>query len=102
VRQREIGTRLRQLRDERGLTQEQVAKDLGRSAAKISRIETGSRRASASGDIRDLCAISRAQREQELAELARQARELGWWTEYEDLPALLATAGGDGTARLWD
>ena len=41
MRQRELGTQLRQLRNERGLTQEQVAKHMDWSAAKISRIETG-------------------------------------------------------------
>jgi transcriptional regulator with XRE-family HTH domain len=85
VRQRELGTRLRQLRDKRGLTQEQVAKLLEWSATKISRVETGSRRASTQ-DVRDLCAVSGVPKpEKELAELAWKAREEGWWTEYQDL-----------------
>jgi hypothetical protein len=57
-----------------------------RSATKISRIETGARRASLR-DVRDLCGIYGVspQGTADLMDLAHQARELSWWTHYEDL-----------------
>jgi transcriptional regulator with XRE-family HTH domain len=86
LRQRELGTRLRELRAECGLTVEQVAAQLLCSATKISRIETGGRRVSLR-DVRDLCQLYRIdeQAADELMDLARQAREPGWWTPYPDL-----------------
>jgi transcriptional regulator with XRE-family HTH domain len=86
IRQREVGVRLRQHRTALGRTVEDVAGQLLCSATKISRLETGARRASLR-DVRDLCRIYDVG-EQETAELmglARQAREPGWWTQYEDL-----------------
>jgi len=87
VRQRELGVRLRQLRHDLGLTVEDVAGQLLCSATKISRIETGTRRPSLR-DVRDLCRIYHVAdpaAETALMDLARQAREPGWWTQYGDL-----------------
>ena len=87
VRQRELGLRLRQLRHDRGLTVDDVAAELLCSATKISRIETGARRASLR-DVRDLCriySISDQAAAAELMNLARQAREPSWWRVYDDL-----------------
>lgn len=86
VRQRQLGARLRQLRTGLGRTVEDVAGELLCSATKISRLETGARRASLR-DVRDLCRIYGVseQETQALMDLARQAREPGWWTQYEDL-----------------
>jgi transcriptional regulator with XRE-family HTH domain len=86
VRQRELGTRLRELRTALGMTVEEVAENLLCSAAKISRVETGMRRPSLR-DVRDLCqlyGISVAE-SADLMELAKMAREQGWWTQYSDL-----------------
>jgi transcriptional regulator with XRE-family HTH domain len=86
VRQRELGLRLRELRAGLGFTVDDVAKKLLCSATKISRIETGSRRASLR-DVRDLCQIYGVSEEgaADFMGLARQAREPGWWTRYDDL-----------------
>jgi transcriptional regulator with XRE-family HTH domain len=86
IRQRELGTRLRQMRNERGMTVEEVAASLLCSATKISRLETGSRRPSLR-DVRDLCTLYDVDDPTSagLMRLARQAREQGWWTQYEDL-----------------
>lgn len=86
VRQRELGIRLRELRKAKGLTVEDVAGRLLCSATKISRAETGARRPTLR-DVRDLCGIYEVDEEisAELMELARQSREPGWWTEYDDL-----------------
>jgi DNA-binding XRE family transcriptional regulator len=50
VRQRELGIRLRALRNERGLTVEEVAAELLCSTTKISRLETAARRPSPDGE----------------------------------------------------
>lgn len=86
VRQREIGMRLRRMRAERGLTVEEVANQLLCSATKISRLETGARRASLR-DVRDLCRLYQLAEPDtaELMELAREARQPGWWKQYTDL-----------------
>jgi transcriptional regulator with XRE-family HTH domain len=86
ARQRELGTRLRGLRNEHGMTVEEVAAKLLCSATKISRLETAARRPSLR-DVRDLCALYEVDKPTapELMSLAREARERGWWTEYEDL-----------------
>lgn len=70
-----------------GLTVEEVGERLLCSATKISRLETGARRASLR-DVRDLCQIYGVTDQAEadgLMALARQAREPGWWTQYDDL-----------------
>jgi transcriptional regulator with XRE-family HTH domain len=86
ARQRELGIRLRALRNEHGMTVEEVAEQLLCSATKISRLETATRRPSLR-DVRDLCSLYEVDKvtSAELMNLAREAREPGWWTEYEDL-----------------
>jgi len=86
VRQRELGKRLRDLRNQHELTVEDVAEKLLCSATKISRLETGARRPSLR-DVRDLCALYGVDESTsvDLMSLARRAREQGWWTQYEDL-----------------
>src|SRR5436309_2392581 len=86
VQQRELGRRLREQRIERGLTVEEVAEKLLCSATKISRLETGARRPSLR-DVRDLVGVYNIDEAttHEFMELARGAREQGWWTQYEDL-----------------
>jgi transcriptional regulator with XRE-family HTH domain len=86
VRQRELGKRLREVRNERGMTVEDVAERLSCPATKISRLEAGARRPNLR-DLRDLCALydvdepTRA----DFIDLARTAHESVWWTSYEDL-----------------
>jgi transcriptional regulator with XRE-family HTH domain len=86
LRQRELGARLRQLRNDHGLTVEDVANKLLCSPAKISRVETGARRQSLR-DVRDLCDLYGVdeQHSAELMAIAREARKQGWWMQYDDL-----------------
>lgn len=86
VRQRELGMRLRELRNGLRLTVDHVAEQLLCSATKISRIETATRPASLR-DVRDLCQLYGVSDDgtAELMNLARQAREPGWFTQYDDL-----------------
>jgi transcriptional regulator with XRE-family HTH domain len=93
LRRRELGVRLRALRNQAGLTVEQVAAELECTPSKISRIETA-RRAVSVRDVKDLCRIygvdgAEADR---LVEMARQAKQRGWWQRYDDL--------GDGIPPL--
>jgi len=86
VRQRELGKRLRELRNQHKLTVEDVAGRLLCSATKMSRLETGARRPSLR-DVRDLCVLYELDEQDsaELMSLARRAREPGWWTRYDDV-----------------
>jgi transcriptional regulator with XRE-family HTH domain len=86
VLQRELGKRLRELRNQHGLTVEDVAEKLLCSATKISRLETGARRPNPR-DVRDLCILYNLGEplSSELMSLTRGARELGWWKHYDDL-----------------
>jgi transcriptional regulator with XRE-family HTH domain len=85
VRQRELGMRLRELRNGQALTVEEVAEKLLCSPSKISRAETGARKPSLR-DVRDLCALYNVSPEEsaQLMELAREARQPSWWTQYDD------------------
>jgi transcriptional regulator with XRE-family HTH domain len=86
VRQRELGLRLRELRNAQGLTVEEVAASLLCSPSKISRAETGARKPSLR-DVRDLCGLYKVgpQETAQMMELARQARQPSWWTQYKDI-----------------
>jgi len=86
VRQRELGRRLRELRNQHHMTVEEVAGSLLCSATKISRLETGARRPNPR-DVRDLCRLYGVDEPTaaELMSLTQGAREPGWWTKYEDL-----------------
>lgn len=84
VRRRELGALLRALRQERGLTVEQVAAELLCSPSKVSRMETGQRGATPR-DIRDLCGLYGITAEDErerLMDLARAGKQPGWWQSY--------------------
>lgn len=85
VRRRQLGALLRALRNDRGLTVEQVAGELLCSPSKVSRMETGERGATAR-DIRDLCGIygvSDLAHRDRLMRLAAAGKRQGWWQGYE-------------------
>ncbi|MEU1657524.1 helix-turn-helix transcriptional regulator [Streptomyces griseofuscus] len=88
VRRRRLGTELRRLRQESGLTSVEVAKRLMVSQPKFSHIENG-RRAINPRDVRDLCALYGVTDQQALDSLLRMAQESGqrgWWDVYGDHP----------------
>jgi transcriptional regulator with XRE-family HTH domain len=85
-----LGTHLRRLRESRGITAAEAAREIRGSESKISRIELG-RNAVREVDIADLLNLygitDPAEREQ-LLTLASQANQQGWWHRYQDvLPA---------------
>jgi transcriptional regulator with XRE-family HTH domain len=86
ARQRELSRQLRMLREEKGLTATEVAEQLLFSPTKLSRIETAKRKATLR-DVRDLCQLYGVNEPEtaQLMDLARGARENGWWARYEDL-----------------
>jgi transcriptional regulator with XRE-family HTH domain len=86
VRQRQLGMRLRAIRSERNLSVEAVAKELECSPSKISRLETATRRPNPR-DVRDLCKFYGLDEvtSAELVDLAREAKEPGWWKEFPDV-----------------
>lgn len=87
VRRRELGTLLRKLREDKGMSVKQVTEQLLCSPSKVSRIETGQRGATLR-DVRDLCdfydVTDQAFRDQ-LMDLAKQGKQQGWWQPF-DLP----------------
>jgi transcriptional regulator with XRE-family HTH domain len=86
IRRRELGKRLRDLRTQRNLTVQQVAAELLCSAPKISRLETAARKP-VLRDVRDLCKLYDVDEStmDQLMELAQEAHEQVWWTQYEDI-----------------
>jgi len=82
---RELGIRLGKLRNDKGLTVQQVAGHLMCKAAKVRRMEAGFR-AGTLRDIRDLCDLygvtSEADRSR-IMKLAEEGKQPGWWQPYE-------------------
>jgi transcriptional regulator with XRE-family HTH domain len=99
VRRRRLGAELRRLREEAGLTIERVAKSLECSDSKISRIENGQVGATPR-DVRDMLELYEvgAQQRDALVEIAREARQKGWWHAYRDVPVVPASIGLEDTA----
>jgi transcriptional regulator with XRE-family HTH domain len=101
VRQRRVSTELRELRKKAGLTCADVAKALGTSVTKISRMETGDRGLYVD-DVAALLGLYHvpAKRREELLDLVRNGGEPNWWqlkpsdlpTEWRDLMALESDA----------
>lgn len=82
-----LGTQLRRLREARGITAQEAAREIRASESKISRMELG-RNAVREVDVADLLTLygitDSAEREQ-LLSLASQANQPGWWHRYQDV-----------------
>ena len=88
VRRRRLGAKLRELREEKNLTAEDVAQRLLVSQSKISRLENG-RRSISQRDVRDLCNVYDVTDEKlidALMAMARESRQRGWWHAFGDVP----------------
>jgi transcriptional regulator with XRE-family HTH domain len=83
LRQRRLGRELRRLREDAGLSLEEVAPQLDWSASKLSRIETGSQGVDVHGvrSMLDLYDVG-GDRWTEIIDLTREARQKGWWHTY--------------------
>ncbi|MDQ3762753.1 MAG: helix-turn-helix domain-containing protein [Actinomycetota bacterium] len=89
VPRRRLGAELRTLREQAGLTIEDVAKGLECSVSKVSRLETGKgipyRR-----DVRDLLdryGVTDQARRDRLMRWVREGQRQGWWSDYSDVLA---------------
>lgn len=88
VRRRRIAADLRRLREAAGLTHEAVAAELGWHRSKLGRIEGAQFVRLSLTDLRallDLYGVSDTADRDALVEMARQARERGWWYSYTDV-----------------
>nr|PZN47348.1 MAG: transcriptional regulator [Actinomycetota bacterium] len=83
IRRRRLAAELRRLREERGLTIEQVAAQIDWHPTKLSRVETG-KQAVQPSEVRGLLEVLDAPPEQRdaLIALAREARLRGWWRAF--------------------
>jgi transcriptional regulator with XRE-family HTH domain len=92
VRRRRLAAELKRLREAARLTCEETAARLECSASKISRIESGQTGVSPR-DVRDLLRVYGVPEDQResLIELAREARQKGWWQTYSSVQPHLAT-----------
>lgn len=86
VRRRRLASELRRLRKESGLTAEAVAERLEYDQSWVSRIESG-RRGIRPNDLKALLDVYEVfgQAREDLLQLARQARQRGWWHSYGDV-----------------
>ncbi|MEU8345760.1 Helix-turn-helix domain-containing protein [Actinomadura meyerae] len=105
VRGRRLARELRKLREEQGLTLQEVADRLDWSRATVSRLETSQTRPKPGdiADILDLYGVPSPDRDA-LITLARQAGQRGWWTAYQDVFAGSYVALEDEAShiRTWD
>ncbi|WP_330288816.1 helix-turn-helix domain-containing protein [Streptomyces sp. NBC_00576] len=88
VRRRRLGQELRRLREQKGMTAEEVAERLLVSQSKISRLENG-RRSISQRDVRDLCGVYDVEDQRmvdSLMEMAKDSRQQGWWHAFGDVP----------------
>lgn len=85
VRRRRLGAELRALREQRGLTADDVARVLCYSRMKISRIENGHNRPNLVEIMKILDYLEvTGEKYQQLVQIAREGAERGWWDEYGD------------------
>jgi transcriptional regulator with XRE-family HTH domain len=87
IRRRQLVAELRRLREEAGLTQEEVAQQLHWHHTKVFRIETG-RTAPHPNDVKVMCdlyGMTDKERLAALIQLAQESRKRGWWYSYRDV-----------------
>lgn len=89
VNRRQLGAELRRLREQSGQRSEAVAKELGCSMARISRIETGKGGAVAKpDDVKRLCRMYGVTDEHQigaLLDMLEGSQAPGWWENYGDV-----------------
>ncbi|KAB2348261.1 helix-turn-helix domain-containing protein [Actinomadura rudentiformis] len=99
-----LGTRLRQLREARGINAEEAGYEIRGSHSKISRMELG-RLSFKERDVADLLTLYGVTDESErksLLAIARQSNKPGWWHQYADIlpPGLDSYIGLEEAASL--
>lgn len=88
LRRRRLAALMRRLREDSGLTRDEVARRLEWSPSKMTRIESAQFVRLPARDVRDLLDVygvgDQADREA-MIQLAREARQRGWWHQYGDV-----------------
>src|SRR5690348_12757564 len=86
VRRRRIAAELKRLREERGLTLDHAARELGVARSTMSRIENA-QVSVRPGDVRTLLELYGLEPDDvaALVQVARDARQRGWWQAYSDV-----------------
>ncbi|WP_433242698.1 helix-turn-helix domain-containing protein [Actinomadura nitritigenes] len=86
VRVRRLAALLRELRESSGRTASDVARELGWSLTKLTRMEDRRMRKPQAREVGKLLDVYRVGQEKraEVMELVRQARDRGWWHNYQD------------------
>ncbi|MEV5413229.1 helix-turn-helix transcriptional regulator [Thermopolyspora sp. NPDC052614] len=88
VRLRRLGHEMRRLREAAGKSIHETSAELEWSTSKISRLENGLTKRPDVQNIRVLCAaygVTDSELIEDLVKLARDARQRGWWTKYQDI-----------------
>ncbi|WP_306367751.1 helix-turn-helix transcriptional regulator [Nocardiopsis sp. CC223A] len=97
VGRRRLGIDLRRLREQREMTNAQVARESGLSEATLSRIENGKRvvKPSELRVLMDLYEVTDVQQRERFAAMSRHTAEENWWDDYDDvLPSGLGSYVG--------
>lgn len=88
LRRRRLSTRIRALREEKGMTSVEATKRLEWSSGRLTKMERGEWERPNPRDIKDLCDLyevtDKAARD-ELITLAKEGREKGWWHPYQKM-----------------
>src|SRR5690242_12104889 len=86
VRRRRIAAELKRLREERGLTLDHAARELGVARSTMSRVENA-QVSVRPGDVRTLLELYKLEPADidALVQVARDARQRGWWQTYSDV-----------------
>lgn len=103
VRRRRLGLELKKLRDAAELKGAEVAKHLGWSTSKLSRIEAG-RVAPTPSDVTrllNLYGVADPAQYEKLAALTKEARKKGWWQLFGGIPYSTFIGLEAGAAAIW-
>ncbi|WP_461000224.1 helix-turn-helix domain-containing protein [Streptomonospora sediminis] len=88
IRRRRLSAELRHAREKAGLTTPQVVQHMKWAAGKLSKIEnaeTQSVKAADLDSLLDLYKITAESKRDALHQLAREAKDRGWWAKYKDV-----------------
>ncbi len=104
IRKRALARKLVEHRQRRGLTTTDVQRRLGWSATKLNWIEKARWTESVTDSVTDLCELYEigGPERDALITLARQSRERGWWTRYNDVFGREELPGWEaGASQIW-
>jgi len=104
IRKRALARKLVEHRQRRGLTTTDIQRRLAWSATKLNWIEKARWTESVTDSVADLCELYEigGPERDALITLARQSRERGWWTKYNDVFGREELPGWEaGASKIW-